>query len=48
MDSRTVCGWGDDNTTVAVAFTPTAPLEEAAAETGKIRDAVRQPIASPS
>ncbi|MGO1019830.1 protein kinase domain-containing protein [Streptomyces rubiginosohelvolus] len=45
VDYRTVCGWGDDNTTVAIAFMPTGSLEKAAAETSKIRDEIRQPIA---
>ncbi|WP_435855615.1 serine/threonine-protein kinase [Streptomyces tanashiensis] len=44
VDDETVCGWGDDNTTVAIAFTPTSSLEVAAAETRKIRDAIRKPI----
>ncbi|WP_223831059.1 serine/threonine-protein kinase [Streptomyces venezuelae] len=48
VDSRTVCGWGDDNTTVAVAFEPTSTLEVAAAETRKIRDEIRRPIATAS
>ncbi len=45
VDDETVCGWGDDNTTVAIAFTPTSSLEVAAAETRKIRDDIRRPIA---
>ncbi|WP_406066431.1 serine/threonine protein kinase [Streptomyces sp. NBC_01077] len=45
VDQKTVCGWGDDNTTVAIAFTPTGSLELAAAETRKIRDDIRRPIA---
>lgn len=44
VDNKTVCGWGDDNTTVAIAFTPTGSLEAAAAETRKIRDNIRKPI----
>ncbi|MFD4994820.1 serine/threonine protein kinase [Streptomyces buecherae] len=44
VDDKTVCGWGDDNTTVAIAFTPTGSLEAAAAETRKIRDDIRKPI----
>jgi hypothetical protein len=44
VDHQTVCGWGDDNTTVAIAFTPTGSLEAAAAETRKIRDDIRKPI----
>lgn len=48
VDQRTVCAWGDDNTTVAIAFTPTASLEAAAAETHKIRDDIRTPIATQS
>ncbi|MFF0557821.1 protein kinase [Streptomyces sp. NPDC004266] len=44
VDDETVCGWGDDNTTVAIAFTPTSSLEVAAAETRKIRDDLRRPI----
>ncbi|MFF8607766.1 serine/threonine-protein kinase [Streptomyces sp. NPDC015346] len=46
VDQRTVCAWGDDNTTVAIGFTPAADsLELAAAETRKIRDDIRTPIA---
>ncbi|MFJ8658518.1 serine/threonine-protein kinase [Streptomyces sp. NPDC093795] len=45
VDQKTVCGWGDDNTTVAVAFEPSSTLEVAAAETSKIRDDLRKPIA---
>ncbi|SED88677.1 serine/threonine-protein kinase [Streptomyces sp. TLI_105] len=48
VDQQTVCGWGDDNTTVAITFTPTASLEVAAAETRKIRDDLRRPIAKQS
>lgn len=44
VDQVTVCGWGDDNTTVAIAFTPAGSLELAAAETRKIRDDLRGPI----
>ncbi|WP_442816586.1 serine/threonine-protein kinase [Streptomyces sp. NBC_01304] len=45
VDAATVCGWGDDSTTVAIEFTPAADsLEVAAAETSKIRDAIRKPI----
>ncbi|MER5310894.1 protein kinase [Streptomyces sp. NPDC002773] len=45
VDQKTVCGWGDDNTTVAVEFEPSSTLEVAAAETSKIRDDLRKPIA---
>ncbi|WP_437441466.1 serine/threonine-protein kinase [Streptomyces aureus] len=48
VDEKTVCGWGDANTTVAIGFTPSAPLEVAAAETRKIRDEIRRPIATPT
>ncbi|MFI6421841.1 protein kinase [Streptomyces sp. NPDC050842] len=48
VDQETVCAWGDDNTTVAIAFTPTSSLEVAAAETRKIRDDIRRPIATQS
>jgi hypothetical protein len=44
VDSSTVCGWGDANTTVALRFTPTGPLDVAAAEASRIRDALRKPI----
>ncbi|MFI7005502.1 serine/threonine-protein kinase [Streptomyces sp. NPDC050145] len=45
VDAATVCGWGDDSTAVAIEFTPAADsLELAAAETRKIRDAIRKPI----
>ncbi|MFJ8669289.1 serine/threonine-protein kinase [Streptomyces sp. NPDC093600] len=44
VDQQTVCAWGDDNTTVAIAFTPTGALELAAKETSKIRDDMRTPI----
>ncbi|MFF3020025.1 protein kinase [Streptomyces sp. NPDC057939] len=44
-NDRTVCGWGDDSTTVAIGFTPAADsLDAAAAETRKIREAIRKPI----
>ncbi|MFF4328864.1 serine/threonine protein kinase [Streptomyces sp. NPDC001591] len=45
VDDTTVCGWGDYNTTVAIAFTPTGSLEEAAEETSRIPDDIRKPIA---
>ncbi|WP_370531720.1 serine/threonine-protein kinase [Streptomyces venezuelae] len=48
VDDQTVCGWGDDNTTVAIGFKPTSALEVAAAETRKIRDEIRRPIATAS
>lgn len=48
VDGKTVCGWGDANTTVAIEFTPSATLEVAAAETRKIRDEIRRPIATPT
>ncbi|MFE6060379.1 serine/threonine-protein kinase [Streptomyces sp. NPDC056431] len=48
VDGKTVCGWGDANTTVAIEFTPSASLEVAAAETRKIRDEIRRPIATPT
>ncbi|MCX5204134.1 serine/threonine protein kinase [Streptomyces sp. NBC_00237] len=44
VDGSTVCGWGDANTEVAIEFTPSAPLDLAAAETSKIRDDIRKPI----
>ncbi|MFF3838546.1 serine/threonine-protein kinase [Streptomyces sp. NPDC001930] len=48
VDGETLCGWGDGNTTVAIAFTPSASLEVAAAETRRIRDEIRRPIATPT
>lgn len=48
VDGKTVCGWGDANTTVAIEFTPSASLDVAAAETRKIRDEIRRPIATPT
>lgn len=46
VNNETVCGWGDDSTTVGIGFTPAATtLELAATETHKIRDAIRKPIA---
>ncbi|MFD3567717.1 serine/threonine-protein kinase [Streptomyces sp. NPDC058667] len=44
VEQETVCGWGDANTTVAVAFTPSSTLERAAATTARIRDDLRRPI----
>jgi hypothetical protein len=48
VDGSTVCGWGDGNTEVAIEFTPSAPLDVAAAETKKIRDDIRKPIGQSS
>ncbi|MCX4986794.1 protein kinase [Streptomyces sp. NBC_00572] len=48
VDGETVCGWGDDNTTVAIAFAPAGSLELAARETHKIRNEIRRPIATPT
>ncbi|MFJ2745531.1 serine/threonine-protein kinase [Streptomyces sp. NPDC087440] len=44
-NSGTVCGWADANTEVAIEFTPSAPLDRAAAETKRIRDDIRKPVA---
>ncbi|MEU6167147.1 hypothetical protein [Streptomyces tanashiensis] len=44
VDDETVCGRGDDNTTVAITFTPSSSLEVVAAETRRIREAIREPI----
>ncbi|MFF9064443.1 serine/threonine-protein kinase [Streptomyces sp. NPDC014891] len=46
VDAKTVCGWGDPNSTVAIRFTPSAPLEAAAEETRRIRAEIRRPIAT--
>ncbi|MFD3995180.1 serine/threonine-protein kinase [Streptomyces sp. NPDC058548] len=48
VDGKTVCGWGDGNTAASIAFTPSASLDVAAAETRKIRDEIRRPIAAPT
>ncbi|KAK1179011.1 serine/threonine-protein kinase [Streptomyces sp. NBS 14/10] len=46
-DTITVCAWGDDNTVGSVEFDLSDPskIEQAAAETRKIRDDMRKPIA---
>ncbi|MEU9027123.1 hypothetical protein AB0D46_06225 [Streptomyces sp. NPDC048383] len=45
VNEQTVCGWGDDNTPVAIAFSPAADSHEpAAAEAHRIRDAIRRPV----
>ncbi|MFB7409932.1 serine/threonine-protein kinase [Streptomyces sp. NPDC056202] len=46
VDAKTVCGWGDANSTVAIGFTPSAPLDVAAEETRRIRAEIRRPIAT--
>ncbi|MFG3487750.1 protein kinase [Streptomyces sp. NPDC047972] len=46
VDAKTVCGWGDANSAVAIRFTPSAALEAAAEETRRIRAEIRRPIAT--
>ncbi|MEU8894189.1 serine/threonine-protein kinase [Streptomyces sp. NPDC048442] len=42
---KTACAWADENTTGSVEFKPSGPLEQAAAETSRIHDELRKPIA---
>ncbi|MFD9637208.1 hypothetical protein [Streptomyces violascens] len=42
--TKTVCAWADENTAGCVEFKPHSSLEQAAAETSRIRDDMRKPI----
>ncbi|WP_407077923.1 serine/threonine-protein kinase [Streptomyces sp. NPDC126499] len=41
---QTLCAWGDANTMAVVTFPPTVNVEQAAAETHRIRKEIRRPI----
>ncbi|MFF5971465.1 serine/threonine-protein kinase [Streptomyces sp. NPDC012769] len=42
---QTLCAWGDANTIALVTFPPTFTIDQAAAETHKIRNEIRKPSA---